>query len=278
MKRVIGLMALAMIATTGCELFGSAVKKEEKKEDKPAAAPAAPQIDYRDYVTVPGQLTIGEGAKVGYAVVAESDAAGTKSQVMTAIVNETDEVWHIETTQTVSAMPQLKGYLIGMVVNKADGKVTKAFCGKPGEDVKDIKISPYQEPPKTPEGTDTEVTLTTAIGGPHKAKMVEISGNKSYSGLEGELKGVPLKYEAAQGAYELEKVEAAKMDVGGTEIDIKKIILTSGTQFWVTENPVISAMSPYGANNWGRAALASKGYSLTIVKMSDAHKKELKWE
>lgn len=239
--------------------------------------PTAPLIDDLDYVQAPGTIRLGEGSRVGYAIEVETRANGNTSRTLTAIIGDTGEAWRIETNQIVNAMPQLEGVLLALEVRKSDGKVLKALAGKPGGALREVKVGSVYPSPEIPEGTEVEVTLSTPVGGPHKAKMIEFNGNKSYSGLEGELKGIALKYDAPQGSYELLALpETGVFEISGVEISATKLKLSNGSAFTLTKDPVAVALQPY-SEGVGMLGLTTAGYTFRAITIVDDRPPALTW-
>lgn len=239
--------------------------------------PEPPKIDFLQYVQAPGKLNIGKEAKVGYAVETLTKAGGQEYRVAIAIVGETDKAWKIETNQVLAYLPQLKGIVLALEVRKSDGRVLKALAGKPGAELREVKIGKSYKSPETPEGKEVELTLKTKASGPHKAKLVEVEGFKSYVGVEGELAGVLLKFEADAGGFELTAMPASKtLALGEKKLAVKVLSFSNDSEFTVTKDPVVAALQPY-TENQGLAAMKAGGTEIEVTKIASDAKPTLSW-
>lgn len=280
MKRTASLLVLAAMASLGlgCELLNP-------KKDAGGGGGGGGGVDPTTMVKAPGKIytPIVDG-KVGYMVVFENEAAGNKSSQQYAIVNETDDAWWIEysgpeITALAASFPDLKGQLMGLVVNKSDLKVTKAYLGKPGEKPKEIKINPAPDmpaAPKPPEGKAEKVKIGL---GEFASMKYEGEGYKSWSGTEGDTKGVLLKSETAAGAYELKELPSKEdVDVGGTKVAVVKVKWTNDSETWYTADPVVKCFTTVPGVEWGMLATVTKASKRSITAMKTDAKPELKWE
>jgi hypothetical protein len=170
--------------------------------------------------------------------------------------------------------------ILGLTVKKADGTVTKAVAGKPGEAGKDVKIGPATPPAKAgeaPKGTPESCTIGI---GTFDALKFENSGVTSWVGTSGATKDVLLKVQGQDG-YELAELpKDEELDIGGTKVKTRYTAYTNGMKQWMTEDTVIACLFGGAAADGKRAGLArmetaQSKINITAVKTDAAP--QLKW-
>ena len=250
-----------------------------KGSAKPAAAaapaPAAYKMDLTTMVQAPGKLMLGEEAAVGMKVDVDMKASGRSMPYSVAIVGEEGESWRVETTQGLSAYaamsPDAKSMVIGLLVAKEGGKVTRARLGKPGEAGKTIKIAAAgaAAPAKQPEGEETEVELSF---GKLPAKKYKTGAMTTFVGTEGVSEGVLLKIEggAAAKAVKAEPTEE-EVDLGGTKVRVKKAVYDNGDENWSSAHAAVKALQ------YGMVLNKSKYATVQIKSVASDAKAQLKW-
>ena len=260
------------------------VEKTFAFEAAQAAVAAAPQagaykLDLTTMVQAPPLVMVGEDAQVGFKVEIETTAGGNTSKHTLAVVGEGEGVWHLETSQGManyaSMSPDAKDMLMGLVVEKDGGKVTKAVLGKRGEAGKEIKVVAYNAPPpgEAPEGEDVEVEVPAGTY-PAKLYVTEVGGKtyKSWSGVEGDVEGVPLKTEGPQGGYALKEPPSMETLDLGESVEVKKCVYDNGDEWMWSDNEVIKSLA-------ARMALMKTSASVMKVTMvATGAEAELKWE
>lgn len=298
MKRIVGALVLvAATALTGCELFQP--KKGDQGGDANSGGDAGGGdanaggggggFDATTMVTAPGKVDIGKGAKVGFMLKDEMTAGGQTMGSMTAIVADGGDVWHVEHVNAglaamANSMPDLKGMIMGLVVNKADGKVTKAMLGKPGEKGKEIKIGDVYDTPmqKGPEGTAD--TCKIKLGSFPAMKVVQKAGDStitSWAGTEGELEGVLLKSTGGGGDYELAEMPSTENVTAGDSVEVTKLKYSNGMEWWLTNDAVVTAFKPWAAEKGpgtGMFAMKTKDSTQEVKEVSSKAAAQLKWE
>ena len=236
-------------------------------------------MDPTAFVKANSPVMLGEGADAGMMIARMQDASGQTAKLHMAIVADGGDVWHVETVNEglaamSASMPDLKGMIVGMVVNKEDGKVTKAMLGKPGEAGKEIEII-HNDPvsAEAPDGVAEDVTIGL---GTFPAMKYANEGGTSWVGNGGDLDGVSLKLEVAgggAGSYELSEMPSTEtLDIGGTSVKATKFAYSNGNVTWTTENAVITAL------NGGLAKMTSANYSVEVTEVSTSAEPQLKWE
>jgi hypothetical protein len=260
-----GLVLSAALAFSGCALFGGGGGDDASGGADGGGATAS---DPTAYAQAPGTVSIKAGA-VGYMIANKTVGTGYENTGSVAIVGETGDSWLVETASSAS-----DGYLMGLTVSKEDGKVTAAVMGKAGEAGKEIKVMAATATPAGPDGVAEEVTI--GIGSFASTKVVTDYGT-SWSGTEGELAGIMLKYESKDATYELAKMpEAGNTDLGGTSVKIVKLVYSNDSEYWRTANAVVSALATAGDGvGTVKTVMAGMTIELTAVKTDAAP--QLKW-
>ena len=212
------------------------------------------------------------GGAVGYAITTEIDAESFDSSNTIAIVADLGDAWGVETT--TSATPD---YVIGLTVDKVDGKVTSAVMGKVGERGVTIKILDYTPPPVAEPQPGVAEDVAIEIGTFPSIKVVADYGT-SWTGTEPELKGILLKYASEAESYELAELpDVTTESVSGATIEVTKLIYSNERTEWRTRNPVVAALRPLEAGvGMLRRSNASSTTEVTVVE-TDA-RPQLRWE
>lgn len=279
MKRIGMALVLAAVTLAGCGLTGG--KKTDDQGGTEAASGGQAGIDpqfVQVLDTLPGVDV--KALQKGYTIEQINEGPGGKYAVRYAVVAETDSAWIVEhygAALAFQAAADKEEYLLGLTVNKADGKVTKAVLGKKGEAGVEVKImaSAGSTAGDAPEGTPTEVALK--LGGPFPATVIEVSGSKTWVGTEGELEDVMLKSESAAGTSELmELPSAVEVDADGTKLKATKLVYDNGTEFWITTDPVVAAFFGYGPGK-GQAKTVTAAGTATVTKVGTDAAPQLIW-
>lgn len=268
MKKLgIALLASALLFT-GCELLGG--KKEDDSAQGGQQGGGAAGMDLSTMVQAYGPKMIGKDAAVGMKVTLESKAGGQTNSWTLAIVGEEGDNWMVESSQETMAYG--KDSLVGMVVQKKDGKILSAVVGKKGEAGKEIKVTNTM-PGKVTGSAKEPATVDCKIAlGTFPAYLTEAGGSKTWTGAEGDMKGVLLKMESAQGGKELkEKPSMVDVDLGGTKVKAKKLVWDNGDVMMTTEDATVMSL------NGGMVKMSGKQFSTAVTAVAADAKPELKW-
>jgi hypothetical protein len=233
------VVALSMAA--GCAGIGGAAQPapaEKKSDSKPAGggqAAAAP--DMRDYMQAMSPMfnwpKDASGMAVGTWV--ESKSTGpANSTTHYAIVEDAGDKLKIEMTGSST-----QGYIEGLVVAKADGKVVEAWAGKKGEKPKKIKIMEMAvQKSDAPPTTDEDCTVAA---GTFKCKKCDIklpNGTMTtWAGCEGDGDCVSVKVKSADGKsdYELKALAMEDMTAAGKPMKAKHASYSNGMEMWLVD-------------------------------------------
>ncbi len=280
MKRLFAVaVAAAAVALSGCEMLN----KKDNDDQGGTAAGGGGGIN-AEYVSVADTIAPAKADRLqkGYAIEQQTEAGGQTYPTRYRVVGETADAWQVEhygATLAFQAAEDKEDYIIGLTVDKDSGKVTSAVLGKEGEAGTPIKVN---ETPAmggsadAPAGTDTEVAL--GMGGPFPAKKIEMNGTTTWTGTQGELEGIMLKQESAQGTNELAEMPSTEsVDAGGTQVEVTKLKYTDGMEVWVTENDVVSAFFPWGEGK-GYFKMKTAGSAQTVTEVGTDAEPKLKWE
>ena len=266
----IALLASALLFS-GCELLN---KKEDEGQGGAQQGGGAAAVDPSTYTTANGPVMgiPSEGIKVGMKVTVETKAGGQTTTYTAAIVGEEGDNWLIESGQLVASSN--KDYLVGMVVSKKDGMIQSAVCGKKGETPKTIKHQNMKPAAATGGKAATPAVVDCKIAlGTFKAYMSDAGGTKVWTGSEGDMQGVLLKMESAQGGKELKaKPEMVELDLGGTKVKAKKLVWDNGDVQTTTDNATVKLL------NYGMVENTNQYSSSKVTAVASDAAPELKWD
>lgn len=266
MKKVVSI-ALAGLVLTGCHLFQPKPKQEPAQNDSqpPPAAYVPPVPD------APNKVDFGAGCTVGWKAVQEYDVGGTKSKVWWAIVGDAGDSWQVEHV----AMGLPADHIMGLTVNKSDGKVTKAVLGKAGEAGKEHKIAPEAQGGAAQQGVDEQVTIKI---GTFPAKKFDYGGgNIAWIGADGDYKGVMLKM-AGAAAYELSAKPSSDMvPTGKTTLGVTTYTYSNGMKQMVTNDRYVAAFWPVEPGKRGMFGMEMQGMKYRVVELDSSAKPQLIW-
>lgn len=268
MKKLgIALLASALLFT-GCELLNG--KKEDDSQGGGQQQGGAAGMDLSTMVQAYGPKMIGKDAAVGMKVTVESKAGGQTNAWTIAIVGEEGDNWMIESSQETMAYG--KDSLVGMVVQKKDGKILSAVVGKKGEAGKKIKVTNTMPGKATGTAKEPKVVDCKIALGTFPSYLSEAGGSKTWMGTEGDMKGVILKMESAQGGKELkEKPSMVDVDLGGTKVKARKLVWDNGDVMMTTEDPTVMTL------NGGMVKMSGKQFSTSVTAVASDAEPELKW-
>lgn len=267
MKKLgIALLASALLFT-GCELLGK--KEEDNGGGGTQQGGGSAGMDLSTMVQAYGPKMYKDAA-VGMKVKIESKAGGQTNSWTIAIVGEEGDNWLVESS--AETMAYGKDSLVGLVVQKSDGKILSGVVGKKGEAGKKIKVNNTMPGKATAEGKEPETVDCKLALGTFPAYYTEAGPTKMWTGSEGDMKGVLLKMESAQGGKELkEKPSMVDVDLGGTKVKARKLVYDNGDVMMNTEDATVMAL------NGGLVKMATKQSDMSVVMVASDAKPELKW-
>lgn len=268
----IALLASALLFS-GCELLNGKKDDDGGQGGQQQSGGGAAAVDPATFTTAygPVQGLPNEDAKVGMSVTVETKAGGQTTTYSAAIVGEDGDNWLIESGQLVA---NYKDYLVGMTVSKKDGMIQSAVLGKKGEAPKKIKHQNTKPAAAQGGGGEAPATVDCKISiGTFKAYMNEAGGTKTWVGAEGDMQGVLLKMESAQGGKELKaKPETVTLDLGGTSVEARKLAWDNGDVQITTDHAAVKVL------NYGMVENTTKHSSSKVTTVGMDAKPELKWE
>lgn len=292
MKKFVGALLVAALASVsqGCGMFDKKEEEKPKTENGGGDAGGGQQqggMDPLTFVNAPGNVWLGPDAKVGMMGEQSTEAGGTTSVMSYAIVGESGDSWLVESvhpsiTAMAGSFPDLKGMILGLTVKKADGVVTKAVAGKPGEAGKDVKIGPAAAPQTAaaPKGTPDKCTIGI---GTFDAVKYENSGVNTWVGTSGAVKDTMLKMDGANGFELAEQPKDEDLDIGGTKVKCHYTAYTNGMKTWMTEDALAAtifggaAAPAEGQKRMAVAKTEGKDYKMAITALKTDAKPQLKW-
>jgi hypothetical protein len=254
---------------------------------EPAIPPAPPtvahgasdqggfQMDLTKMIKGPAMIPLGEGAEIGFRVEIETQAAGHVIKHFLAVVGEEGESWRLESSEGLAAFGA-KDSIMGLVVEKSSGKVSRAVIGKAGEAGKELALHPMAATPTGPGAEGDEVDVEIPAGTfPARLIVTKVGEQeyKSWVGREGDLEGVLLKYEGPDGkgkALEAEP-ETQSLDLGET-VEARRCIYDNGDEIWHSSDEVVKALAG------GMVRYKASGVVREIKVVSSKAESQLKWD
>ncbi len=234
------------------DLFGDEeVEEEETPSVTPPVQPAVPAFDMTQFIQAPPIIAVSPDFKVGWAIRQKLTTAYQAMDNYYAIVGESGSSWHIEHVGAsllgmAASYPDLKSMLMGLVVDKKSGLVSRAVLGKPGEKGKEIKVPAMPNVPKVDPVEPVNVEVTIALG-TFPAKKYVTKYATTWTGIKGDLEEVLLRNDAGEQSYELaEHPSKNSTDISGISLSLKVLKYTNGMEYWLAENEVVSAFFPMG--------------------------------
>ena len=239
-------------------------------------APADPLA----WIAAPGKVVLNGTPQVGWRVVQSSRAGQQVLVTRWAIVGETADAWRIEHASPVlqslaQGSPELKEALMGLLVRKKDGVVTRAVVGVPGQAGRAIRVSePDQgQPEEAPQESEERLVVP---GGTFRARKAAhpAQGAAVWTGLEGAAREVVLKVEGPA-PYELTR-PPQELEHGGRKLC--RFTWSNKTSLDLVEDPVVAAFFPAGGPGRGMWAMRGEGFEITVSEVGTDATPRLKWD
>jgi len=255
---------------------------------------AAQDVDISKMISAQAYAYLGDDVKVGYRMERETVVAGTTTREFIAVVGETKDAWEIESSQGLGGFRGLpgdagKGIVYALVVDKKTLKVLVARIGKPGQELKEVKILEQAKGPKDAEPAKPERVESLELAGGKKVEVevyvTEIQG-KAYTSKVGKkgtpYEGVLLSYESetpaqsftlkegpSEGKLELEDTDAAGK---AKTLEIVRVSFTNGYTYTYSQDPIAKALYSQVVR------VESKAFSTQVVSLRADAKKTLNWK
>lgn len=240
----------------------------------PTVAHGAADQDMTAAIKAPGQLILAEGVEIGFRVEIETRVAGHVMKHFLAVVGEEGDQWRVESTEGLSVYGA-KDSIMGLLVEKESGKVTRAVLGKAGEAGKELQIAPMTA--AGPGGAaGEEVDVETPAGTFPALLTTTMAGDKAYKswvGREGDLEGVLLKFEGPGGKGKALKTEpeTQSLDLGET-VEARRCTYDNGDEVWHSSDEIVKALA------FGTVRYKAGGVVREVKAISSQAKPQLTWE
>ena len=260
----------------------------------PLAPRAAAQgLDVAKMVSAPAYAYLGDEVKVGYRMERETVVAGTATREFLAVVGETKDAWEVESSQGLGGFANLpdgigKGIVYALVVDKKTLKVLSARIGKPGQELKEVKILEQAKGPKDAEPAKPDRVEELELESGEKLAVEvyvnEIQG-KTYTSKVGK-KGTPyegvlldfqgataaesfaLKEDPSEGKFELKDTDA---EGKAKTLETITVSFSNGYAYTYSKSPIAKALSSQVVK------IESKAFSAQVVSLRSDAKKSLTW-
>jgi hypothetical protein len=265
-----GALVAALAVVAGCT-------SEPKKDDPGKPRTQAPgDVDMRDYLQ--GVLLVawpkdGAGLKVGDWLEVKNVSGGKTTVNRIAVVAAAGDLFKIE-----EQSDGFLGFIEGLTVQKADGKVVEAIAAKKGEKGKPIKLGAASIAAPS-SGTTTEETVTVAAGNFASRKTViagQLSETSVWVGKDGDARGIVVK--EASDDVTLRELKALALDdyvISGRSMKIKALHATysDGSESWFVRD----AQVPFYGSGDATWVKQSRGGTTTELSWGDGAKPDIDW-
>lgn len=263
---------LLVVALLGCSTPDPGPSPEETTRARAAG------------LLAPNHVHLGPGTKVGFAAARTLEGGGRVLEEELAVVGETATSWRVETrTPSLAAQqrsfPELEHVLLGLTVRKADGAVTRAVAGAPGQPLVAIGLLPGVAPTPEVAATDGVAEPCTIALGTFDARRLDGQGVTTWTGTAGPTKDLVLKVDGEE-RYELAELPRdTALEVGAGKLLCRRTAYTNGVTVWVTDDEVVASLfgSPVGDRWLANARLTSTEATLTITERRTDATPRLEW-
>jgi hypothetical protein len=271
-------LALAFLAA-GCSSDDK--KPDDSKPTNGTAKPEKTDVDMREYLQ--GTLVVpwpkdGAGLKAGQWVEIKNTSAGKSSTLRVAIVGDEGARLRVEESGTATGGGEsaFLGFIEGLTVEKATGKVVEAVAARKGEKGKPIKIGPDAAAPATaPTATDESVTVAAGTFSATKTVVAgQLSETATWVGKDADAKGIPLKESSDDTILrELKALAIEDLAVGGRTLKATRATYSDGSETWFVRGVVVPFYGT-GDTTWVKQ---SRGGTTTELGWGEDAKPEIDW-
>jgi hypothetical protein len=271
-----GLFAAVLVIVCGC----SSDPKKPSNNGGGGNTKLAPEPDKRDFLQaapLAGWPAGGAGLKAGFWVEEMNVTAGKSAVRRLAVVAEAGDLLKIEKSATDDSY---QGFIEGLTVQRADGKITEAVAARKGEKPKPIKIggaSPEASAP-APPGTDEQVTVPAGTFATVKTVVSStLSEVTTWTGKEGDVAGIVVKWSDDNGlSRELKSIETVtglRVRDDKRELVALHAVYSDGSEeFWVQHLEL-----PFHGQGAMTCVLKIRGGTTTGLTWGEDAKPEIDW-
>ncbi len=270
-------LVLALAGTIGCS--------SDPKPDDPKPNGTKPKeqsdVDMRDYL----QSTLivawpkeSAGLKPGQWLEIKNTTGGKTATMRIAIVADAGTHWKVEESASTVGGGEgaFLGFIEGLTVDKATGKVTEAIAARKGEKGKAIKLGPEPAAQATTPTTSDE-SVTVAAGTFSATKTVvagQLSETVTWVGKDADAKGIPLKESSDDTVLrELKALAVEDFTAGGKAIKAVHATYSDGSETWFVRGVAV----PFYGTGDATWVKQSRGGTTTELNWGDDAKAEIDW-
>ncbi len=266
------LVAAVLVLVCGCSTDS---KKPETGGGGGGDAKLAPDPDKRDFLqaSLASWPAGGAGLKVGFWVEETNTTAGKSAVRRLAVVAEAGDLLKIEKSATDDSY---QGYIEGLTVQRADGKITDAVAAKKGEKPRGIKIGAVPpETPAPPPGTDEAVSVPAGTFATTKTVVSSmVSEETTWTGKDGDVQGLVVKWSDDNGlSRELKSIGTEYLTLGKNAVKALHAIYSDGSEEWWVRGLEVPF---HGSSGMTRVKKMRGGTTTELVWGNDA-KPEIDW-
>jgi len=228
-------MRRALLATLLVTVLGCSSSDTKPTGETDHAKPLDPQADPRDFLRaepIAPWPKDGAGLKAGVWVERRIASDGKTVTRRTAVVGEAGPLLKVE--KSLSDNSYL-GFIEGLTVQRADGKVLEAIAAKKGEKAKPIKVDPAssETPPLAPPSGDEKITVAAGTFETTKTVTGELTTTTTWIGKDGDARGLVVKWsDDLAGDRELKTLAVEDATVAGRPLKAVHATYSDGSEEW----------------------------------------------
>ena len=273
------------------------------------------KIAVPEYVRVSDAVAVGTTIRLVFEEVNHSHPHVTYY----AFLGESEGSWFLEYVdpslgELRHVNPRLRGVTLALEVRKADGRVLRAWSGRPKEDeltVHEVAAPPEVAPTSQPASRPTsqpasrptsqpasrptsqpasrptsqpasrptsqpsgEVRELTVKAGTFRARETLQGGMTWWIGTEGPTRGALIKAEHS----ELVRVgEPETLDLGARTVEVIRLDYSGSSTTWVTDDPLVATFVPLLHSGRGVVRVRAPGFQTRLERVGDDAQPTLPW-
>lgn len=279
MRSRFAALVLVLAVATGCS---SDETKPDSNGSNTTVTKPPESTDLRDSTL--GVLLItpwpkdGAGVQTGQWRETRFTSSGVTTVNRVAVVGEAGPLLKIEETSTSTGQSStlFNGFVAGLTVEKATGKVVEAIAAKKGEKGKEIKVAPTTAATEGPASTSTDESVTVAAGTYPATKTVtagQLSETVVWVGKDGDVQGISLRESSDDTVLrELKSIVSEDLTVSGKPVKTFHATYSDGSEAWFVRGPGV----PFATTDLVAVKQSRAGTTIELSWGDDA-KPEIDW-
>jgi hypothetical protein len=183
----------------------------------------------------PARVSLTPDARVGWYCRLQITTSRDTHEESWAIVGETEREWHLEHRRPVS------GSIYALHVDKATGDVRHAVRAEPDGRLAVAMRAERRGLPEAPLATEQ----VSCPAGTYLAERWGDEREQVWVGIEGDLAGVPIRFQGSSETFALAAWAREHVSVGDREAPAVRARYSNGVEVWLTDEPIIRCLEPF---------------------------------